>query len=1687
TQQLVLKVLNKEHPSPESMAQFELEYSLTRGLGLPGVIRAYDLQRHNNSLVMIVEDFGGDSLDRHITSGPLSIDEFLHVAIEAADGLSQLHGRHIMHKDVTSANIVWNARSGVVKIIDLGISSPLEHERSEQTDIEHLEGTLPYLSPEQTGRMNFDLDYRTDLYSLGVTLFEILTGRLPFPADRPLELIHNHIAVSPPLMHEIRPDVPPALSEIVFKLMSKDPEQRYQSATGLRLDLEQCRKQWREHRRMERFDLGQMDDLGRFRIPQKLYGREQESQHLRDALGRVSDGGTELLLIGGRAGVGKTALVHALRSTVLERGGHFISGKYDQFRRDIPNSAIMAAMGDLFHGFLMEDEQGLSARRERILKAVGDVGGVLTDVIPGYDTVMGPQKPVTAPEGKEAANQLQYLVGKILNGSASPEQPLVLFVDDLQWADLSSITFLQALILQEKPAHCLIIGAYRDNEVGEGHSLLEMVREIEALGTGVVSRTLLPPSKEAMGRMIADVVRSDPESARSLVEITLTKTHGNPFFLGQFLKTLHTDGRLRFSEGAWVWDVETLSALNVTDNVADLMAERVALMSESTRRVLQLASCIGGRFDLETLAILHGTDTITTAEALWPALEQEIILPLDQNHALARHLADGRFHYRFIHDKAQQAAYETIPEAERQTHHLTVGTTLLENSDDALLETRLFDIIGHLNQAIPLIRDDRQRKRLAELNLKAGDRASRSASFDTAYARYSVGLSLLDKSAWESDYALMAGLHAGLTRSGTMLDQVLDGLQDLMDEVLERYRTPLEKANHHLTLMRYYIDSMQVDMAIPEGMNGLKVLGYTVSEKALKVRSLLAIVRLRSQLTTGKLKTLSKLPVMTDPTKILAMKLLSFLFLSDLRRGGGTLAPLILKLQIDLTLKYGIAPSSAHAFALYGALLCGPMKRIEQGYLYGKFALSLAEEDPIVRQFASVNHIYCFMILATKEPLKNALPLTHRAIQVGRESGDYDLASLLFPAFMFLRVNGDFSLDQAAETIHSFDIEFAHSRGANFKYTELIRLFVDLLRMESGTTPAIEQFVEQDPGLMALIENTLDIKLSYLFLRVKLLHTFGLYEEALELADELEKRYRDFGLLFAGIPIAYMFISLLRLAHYPNASPREQRRLMKGVNRLQKSMKRWARHAPMNYRHKYLIVEAERRRVLGKHKGIRDLYEEAVALARNCSSRYEECVILETTGRYYHERGWAHLAERTIRDACIAYKRWGARPKVTQMESLYPEYLPIPDRAEGSISINRSSTTRSGTIPVSAQLDLESVIRASATLFGEDDLATLLTRMMHLALENAGAERGVLVLRQGERWLIEAEIAESGKEVRVLESLPLSTLRNGTPIAPVEIVHYVIRSGENIVLEDAGQENRFANTSYVTGHGCRSLLCVPLSHHADVVGSMVLENRQLTGAFTANRVEMMRLIGALAALSIHNARHLEALKRAESRNREMALHMDSTRESEKKRIAGEVHDELGSMLTKLSMDISWLRKHTPERPAKLDRHLEEVEDGVQAIGKSVRRIARSLRPKVLDEFGLTAALEWLVQETNNHGPLTVRWASTPPEVMLDDDGRTTLFRICQESLTNTIRHADATEATLSLQMDTNAVTLEVSDNGRGLDPAILEERQDRFGIDGMRQRAEHRGGRLDLSPAPEGGLRVRVRLPLTGEQQESAP
>lgn len=1425
---VLLKALHPRGGHPRAVERLRNEYEIGRTLDIRAIVRPLALETYRGMPTLVLEDFGGHPLTL-LVGKPMAVGPFLDIAVRIAAAVEDVHREGIVHKDLKPDNILVDAVSREVKIADFGLATRLPREQPAATP-QLIEGSLPYMSPEQTGRMNRAIDSRSDLYSLGVTFHELLTGRLPFEGGDPLEWIHCHVARAPAPVSQLVPEVPETIARIVLKLLAKMADDRYQTAAGLEHDLERCLEQWRCSGTIEPFPLGERDASDRFQIPQKLYGRDDEIATLLGAFERVVETGSpELVLVSGYSGIGKSSLVHELHEPIVREGGFFVAGKFDRYGRDVPYSTILQAFRELVLEILADGEERVAAWKRRLQSALGINAQLVVDVIPPLERLIGPQPPVAELPPIEAQNRFRIAFRRFIGAFAREGHPLTLFVDDLQWADLASLALLQELATHPEVRHLLVVGAYRDNEVTPAHPLSAMLEDARTEGARMSKIVLRPLSPGHLARLVGDAFHRPAGDAASLADLVHQKTSGNPFFAIQFLTALHEEHLVEFDlDGrGWRWDVAKIRAKGFTENVVDLLIGKVNRLSAAARGALEQLACLGNSADAATLAMVLGRSDEEVHAELWEALREGLLARLGDT-------------YEFVHDRVQETAYSLLPDESRPAVHLRLGRLLRSHLPLEAIQGRIFEVVNQLNRGAGLIDDTDERVQVAQLDLEAGRKAKASAAYRSAGAHFAAGMALLPEDGWSTHHELTWALHVGRAECAYLEGEYHEA-ERLSEVALERARTHAERATVCRLRIDLYTTQGEFARALASGIDCLRLLGIHLpaSPTAEQVRAEEQLVW--TLLGERQIEELIDLPAMTNPAMSTALEILSAMHPPS-HFADENLFLMIPARMTSISLRHGNAPASAMAYATFGVVVSHRFGKYREGHRFGQLAVNLVDRTQAVAYRSKVYFLMGGCIAPYSRPLTSSLEYLDRCFQAALETGDVTFAcysSLLKATWVFIQGAPLNQVHQQTERC----LELA--RRAKFELiadaiVSLQRL-VQALRGHTAHLGSFDDAQFSERSFEARVrERFIHNFCWYQVRKLQLRYIAGDCVGALEAADEL--RERSWVTFAEPVVPQYAFYSALTLAAlHPQAPAERQQEFARALESKLRELERWAESCPETFLNRSALVSAEVARIEGRDLDAMRLYEQAIRSARENGFVQNEALAHELASKFHRARCFDLIADAYLREARACYGRWGADGKVRQIDQLHPRLLKTrPPVSTATLALRAE------------QLDLLSVVKASQAISGEIVFENLVGALLQVTLEQGGAQRGYLILARDGDLSVEAEaiLDEEGVTTRILPSLPVES----SPLVPVSIVHHAQLSREPVILDDTEVSGgKFASDAYLARHRPRSVLCLPILRQARLMGLLYLENDLVSGAFTPDRLAALAILASQAAISMENA------------------------------------------------------------------------------------------------------------------------------------------------------------------------------------------------------------------------------------------
>jgi PAS domain S-box-containing protein len=1453
---ILVVALQERHASVESLKRLEHEHALRAELDIAWAARPIALTRHRGRVSLVLEDPGGEPLDRRC-GRPWSILDFLHVAIPLASALGRVHDRGLIHRDIKPANILVDGSSGGVWLTGFGIASRALRERQGPDPPEMIAGTPAYMAPEQTGRMNRSTDSRSDLYGLGVTLYELLTGATPFTTSDAVELIHCHIAQQPVSPSERVAAVPAQLSAIVLKLLAKTPEDRYQTAAGLAADLRRCLALCESHGRIDRFPLGARDVPGRLVLPEKLYGRDGAVQALIAAYDRVAGaGGKGVVFVSGDSGVGKSSVVNELRKAIVSPRGLFATGKFDQYKRDIPYATLAQAFQILVRSLLSQSEAELRPWRDALREAVGPNGQLIVNLVPELEVAIGKQQPVAELPRRDAQRRFQEVFRRFLGVFANSEHPLALFLDDLQWQDDATLDLIEHLATHPEVKGLLLIGAYRTNDVDASHPLAQSIAAIRESKVEIREVELAPLSTREVSQLVADALRCETPRAMPLAELLHEKTAGNPFFVAQFLASLVEEGLLVFDSAvsAWRWDIDRVRAKSYSDNVVDLMAEKLGRLSGSAQYALKQLACLGNTADTATLTLVGGRTAQVLQAALGEAVDAGLIIHRDRACS-------------FLHDRIQQAAYSLIPEEQRPRIHLGIGRVLLARLGPDELGEQLFDVASHFNRGADQLVDADERAQAAMLNLRAGRKAKASAAYAAASTYLAAGATLLGQDGWDRSYELQFQLQLERAECAFMRSR-FDEVEQLIGEVIERAKSRRDRATACFIEVQLHVVKSDYSRAIISALACLNLFDIEIPAQPTWEQVEAEYADLWRNLEGRAIEDVLDLPLMTDPDLLAAMRLLSNIF-DAAGFSNFNLMCLHRCRMVNISLRHGVSGASAAGCGFLAALLGPVFGRYGDGYRFAKVACDLVEKHGFVSDKARVHQAMGIVAMWT-QPIGMALDFARSARRTTTEAGDFTPACYSYFLVLTDRLFRNDPLDavwRESETGLEFVLSAGFPSAADIIVSQ--QRFIANMQGRTATFSTFDDAHFDEKSFEAKIAGS-RVPGQYLILKLKARFLFGDYAEALT-AAKMARSLLSFSISQASPSLDYFFYTALTVAAlYDDAGDdaRADWRELLEAHRIQ--LREWAEINPPNFGDKYALVAAEIARLERRDADAMRLYEQAIQSAREHQFVQNEALAQELAARFYAGRGFEAIAQALLRDARLSYLQWGAEGKVRQLEQLYPHLREAPTSSSVGVTVGDAI----------GRLDAATVVKATQALSGEIRLGELVRKLMRITLEHGGAERGLLILhRNGDKIEAVAVTGPEGIEVRV-EAVDLTAAD-----LPLSVLHYVVRTRAEVVLDDASGPNPYREDSYVQRNGVRSILCLPIGNEANPVGALYLENRLTPYAFTSDRVAVLKVLASQAAISLQNARLYSELqqensdrKRAEEelRRSEAYLHASQT-------------------------------------------------------------------------------------------------------------------------------------------------------------------------------------------------------------------
>jgi predicted ATPase/class 3 adenylate cyclase len=1474
-ERVVLKTLLDQYPKKEHLASLRREYQIISKLDVGGVIKANSLISFGNGKPAMEMERFGVSLAQYVVAFPdqiLPVEQFFTIAIPLVRSLGKIHEKAIVHKDLLPRNILVDPESLAIRLIDFSAASELSREHQDVAILNNIEGSLPYMAPEQTGRMNRDIDYRTDYYTLGVSFFELLTGRLPFKAKDALEWVHCHISRQPPSPASVNPRLPNMVSAIIEKLLAKNAEDRYQSSFGLIADLEKAKENYQNGSNPSEILLAQSDVSRLFQIPQKLYGRTQELKKLETYFENTTFGSVEFCLVSGYSGVGKSVLVQELGRSIAKKRGYLIHGKFDQFRQNAAYVAIASAFRDLIRQLLGEPKERLDEWSEKISAVLNTNGQLMVELIPELELIIGKQIPVQELSPTETQNRFLILFLNFVKVFATEDHPLVIFLDDLQWSDIPTLNLINRLVTAQEQSHLFLIGAFRDNAVEATHPLILTLEEIKKKReVGILQ--LEPLSQKAVDQIIMDTLVCDHSRSAKLSKILYEKTGGNPFFTIELLKNLHERGVIYFdlNQGEWVWDIDAIRNVDNSDSVIDFLVSSQYRLNEATQHVLQLAACIGATFDLKTLSIIREGSMENTASELYEAIKANMVIPLNENYKYVGVAISEKTEkkedsaepvlgllnptYKFQHDRVQQAAYSMIPQEKRQALHLSIGRLILLHTTPQELDDVLVDVVGHLNEGRNLVKDPKEKREFASLNLEAGIKARHSSAYDAALGYLKISHEMLEKDSWQTDYSLMWNLSEEL-QSCFYLTGDWQNADDWTEIMLKNARTPVEKGLVLAVRTRQYATIGKLQESIKAAYQGLAILGFNFIQVPDE-KNVAEEVQLVTENLNGKaVADLINNPEISDQKAKIASQLLMEIFPAAFLSGTGRMFPYLVLKSVNIALRYGNSPETAFAYAGYAMLLSGYFENPAEGYKYGKLAVNLIEKFDEISLRSRIIYVYTMFVHHWSNHWSSMTTWFQRGIKAGYQSGD--LLYLAYSAQDCIIWDPTLDLETASREQRKLlvivkECEYQDSYDSGTLFLQMQQNFQGLTKGQFSLTD--ENFDEMECVSGMLQRHFMTGIANYHIYKAEIHLLYNDPSGALPHIREQENLMASVMSLPQSVRFQIVAF-MVRAMTLPNLEMEERESVLFAMHDGLGKMTKWAETCPVNFEHLRLLMEAELVACSGKFSEALSLYEQAIQQANKNGFIRDEAMANEMAAQFLIRNGLPKASEGYLLASHYLYYRWGAYRKTQEMEKRYQIFRTSGQYTATSTRQNLSDSGTFSSDSLNADyLDMSSVFRASQIISGELVLGKLLKATLQILIENAGAKKGLLVEQKEGNLIVQAH--NDADHLEEIQATATHTIKVDSSILPISLINTALRTNKPIVIGNAREQNAFSTDPYLINQKPLSMMCVPLSTHNQGNVAVYLENNLTHSAFTEDRVKVIKLLAAQAAISIENARIYE--------------------------------------------------------------------------------------------------------------------------------------------------------------------------------------------------------------------------------------
>ncbi len=1439
---VVIKALVNENPFEYDLLKFRKEYEILKKVEHDSVVQVLDYHE-DRQVFLVLEYIDSSNLTSLVAKEGIQFDLFFEIASKCVRTLEHIHHFNVIHKDINPTNIMWDPKTKQLKLIDFNISEMVNHESQGFCSPSVLQGTMGYISPEQTGRMNRLIDYRTDFYSLGVMFYELLTGRKPFRSSDQLELIHSHIAVLPVPLFELDARIPEYLSDVVMKLLQKDANQRYQSESGILYDLVLCQDIIEKRKSEFDFLLASHDRTFQFVMSQEVYGRDDEIETLLSAYSVVHHGGSMSAFVAGYSGVGKTTVVQELFHPVVSSGGNFISGKFNQFKREVPYSAILDAFNKMIAIILSEDTENLEEWKKRIINEVGNSARILTELLPELTRIIGPQKPIEKLSGLEAQNRFNYVFHSFIRALASEDHPLVMFIDDLQWVDSASLSLIKMIIEDTELEYFFFVGAYRDNEVTMSHPLKMTITDVKAMGHDIQTMELGNLETGDLIDIVKDTFKGLTRS-NEIVDIIYQKTMGNAFFAKQLINRMHLDKAIYYDHESnnWFIDKSQTASLQASSNVLNIITDSFKSLSMEGKNILSIAACLGQNISAIEISKLTNSGDLDISSKL----NQAVVLGILTKSPSER--------YAFSHDKVQQAIYESVDEPQKRLIHKSIATLFFRQYEVHDSTDLIFDLLSHIEKSGDDIDMD-MKNSLMELYHTAGVKALESSANLLGYAYLKMAVKHVPTNHWTVNYQFTLKLYNQLAEAA-YLSTDFDYLKTLSQLIRKNTKDMTDNARIYDLEIRSCMSQNKHLEGVELALRSIKDFGVDIEISPSMEDAQNAFMRVGKLLSEfDDVSELSKLQTLENEDVKAVMEILAAIVPVIFNASPAHL-PLVVCKMVELSILNGNGEHAPFGYALYALLLCGILGDLKLGTAFGDLAIDLIKQLDLQNQASKTYNMVGLHVMHFKDHLDRVIETLEMAYHKGLETGDHVFAGFAGHGYC---INYYFSGRELNRSKKVF-VDYTHSmenikQGTQTTFQNAYTQAIDNLINELDEPWMFLGDYFNEDVLLKEIEargHKTALLVTY-YQKMYLAFIFGENTLAYAYARKVEANL-DAGVGLMLIPNYYGFDSLIRVrCLLENEEVYDRDEELKTIRSNQEKLKLWSDMGYFNYRHRYLMVSGELNRLDGDLLQARAHYENALSIVKEAKYLNDEAIYREIIAEYYRYIKNDELSEYYLETAYVCYKKWGAHNKVIQLEKKF-EGIGESIRIDKSvITIHETSSTKD----LNMELDLRSILKASQAIAKEIVYESLLESMLDILIENAGAQRAIIV-----NYLEDGAIVGAKKEVngRFEFNEELKDIK-GMEI-PGQVVNYVHNSKKAVLLRSAVSDGNFGNDPLIQNRKIRSLLCMPVIRRGIIIGIMYVENNLAEGVFTEQRVDILNMLSTQIAISLKNAmmyRHMEFL------------------------------------------------------------------------------------------------------------------------------------------------------------------------------------------------------------------------------------